>query len=92
MKTTVCYMSQLRRSAGVPREVLDADGRSTVQDFVSKVVCDRHPNLAKTILNDTGDFHPVLMMFVGEDQIDLNTPHPLKDGDEITLMFPISGG
>jgi molybdopterin converting factor small subunit len=92
MKIDVSYMSQLRRSAGLARETLDVAGPTTVQEFLSDVICRRHPNLGKAILGANGVLHPILMIFVGDRQIDAATPAPLADGNEVTLMFPISGG
>lgn len=92
MQIDISYMSQLRRAAGVSRETLEVAEPSTVQDFLANIVCARHPNLKKAIMGDNGEFHPVLMIFVGDQQIQPATPHPLSNSNEVTLMFPISGG
>jgi hypothetical protein len=48
--------------------------------------------LCETIKNADGSFREILLVFVGDRQVDLAKPFELGDGDEVSLMFPIAGG
>ncbi len=92
MQVAVSYMSQLKKAAGTSREVVEVEAGTTVQDFLLSTICTRYAGVARTILEESGALRSVLLVFVGDRQADLQTPLPLNDGDEVTLMMPIAGG
>lgn len=92
MQVTVSYMSQLKNVAGVPRETFTIDGEINIKDLVLNKICTRHGNFARAVLEPDGSLRPILVVFVGDMQVDMQAPCRLSDGDEITLMFPIAGG
>lgn len=92
MQIDVQYMSQLKKAAGVPQETLEVDGPCTVQQILTESVCSRRTRLSDTIREEDGSFRDILLVFVGDKQVDLATPFDLRDGDEMTIMFPIAGG
>lgn len=92
MQINISYLSQLKKAAGVPQESISVENPCTVQQLLSDMVCPRRVQLCKTIRNADGSFREILLVFVGDRQVDLTTPFQLDDGDEITVMFPIAGG
>ena len=92
MDINVIYMSQLKKAAGVPQETIRVEGPCTVQRLLTETVCPRRARLCETIRERDGSFRPILLTFVGDQQVDLSTPFDLNDGDDLTLMFPIAGG
>ena len=92
MEINVFYMSQLKKAAGVPQETIQVEGPCTVQRLLTESVCPRRARLCEIIRDHDGSFRPILLTFVGDEQVDLATPFHLNDGDEVTLMFPIAGG
>jgi molybdopterin converting factor small subunit len=92
MQVNVSYLSQLKKAAGVGREKVTVEKPCTVQQLLSDAVCPRRIQLCETIRNGDGSFRDILLVFVGDRQVDLATPFELRDGDEVTVMFPIAGG
>ena len=92
MQVNVSYLSQLKKAAGVAQETITIDNPCTVQELLSDTVCPRRVQLCETIRNGDGSFREILLVFVGDRQVDLATPFELGDGDEVTVMFPIAGG
>jgi len=92
MQVNVSYLSQLKKAAGVAQETITVDGPCTVQQLLSDAVCRRRVELCAAIRNGDGSFRDILLVFVGDRQVDLAVPFGLGDGDEVTVMFPIAGG
>ena len=92
MQINVSYLSQLKKAAGVAGETITVDKPCTVQELLTDSVCPRRVQLCQTIRNGDGSFREILLVFVGDRQVDLATPCELGDGDDITVMFPIAGG
>lgn len=92
MEININYMSQLKKAAGVPQETLTVDNPCTVQQLLEDSICPQRVKLCETIREPDGSFRPILLVFVGDRQVDLDIPYDLRDGDEVTIMFPIAGG
>ena len=92
MQISISYLSQLKKAAGVPQETIAVESPCTVQQFLSDAVCSRRAQLCNTIRNADGSFRDILLVFVGDRQVNLEEPFQLDDGDEIAVMFPIAGG
>lgn len=92
MQINVSYLSQLKKAAGVAQESITVQNPCTVQQLLSGPVCSRHAQLSDTIRHADGSFRDILLVFVGDRQVDLGAPCELGDGDEVTVMFPIAGG
>ena len=92
MKITVEYAAQVKRAAGVGSEVVEVDDGYSVQQLVQHVA-QQHGDTLSTLLFDADrNFHPSLLLFVGDNQIRWDTEAPLNDGDVVTILSPISGG
>lgn len=92
MQISINYLSQLKKAAGVAQENITLDAPCTVQALLSDTICPRRTQLCETIRNGDGSFRDILLVFVGDRQVELGTPFALGDGDEVTMMFPIAGG
>ena len=88
MSVTVTYAGQAREAAGTACETSSArDVASLVRDVAA-----RHPALQPLLLRADGSPHPSLLIVVGDDQVRVDDPRPLRDGETVTVMTPISGG
>jgi len=92
MKITVRYTGQSRSAAGVPSEEIELSGPAAVTELV-KQIAHRHEEKLRALLLDTsGAIQPSLLLFVNNEQVLRGDTSKLKDGDEVTIMAPISGG
>jgi molybdopterin converting factor small subunit len=92
MRINITYLSQLKKAAGVAQETITVENPCTVQELLSNSVCPRRTQLGEAIRSADGSFRDILLVFVGDRQVDLGAPCALGDGDEVTMMFPIAGG
>jgi molybdopterin converting factor small subunit len=92
MQINVNYLSQLKKAAGVGQETITLERPCSVQELLSEAVCPHRSQLSEAIKNSDGSFRDILLVFVGDRQVDLSAPFELGDGDEVTMMFPIAGG
>ena len=68
---------------------IDCDVPTTAQDLVARLARDRGGRLAKLLLQDDRLASSVL---VAVNDRQAAGPVPLKDGDEVTVIPPVSGG
>ena len=90
MRVTVHYMAQIKRSAGCSSESVDLPNPTSVQDFLSVLTMRHGAEFKALILDDAGRPRKSLLFFVGDEHA--NPAHPLKDGDSLTILAPMSGG
>ena len=81
MKTHVKLFAILKEKAGTPELTLELPGSSTVAD----------------LLLEMERLHPGLVAGIGKTMVAVNTEYAtelqtLKDGDEVALIPPVSGG
>jgi len=81
MRVTVQLFARLRELAGGPEWIVDVPDGASIAD-VWRVTCARHPGL--------GDFAAAVSAARNEDFAPLTTP--VRDGDAIAFLPPVSGG
>ena len=60
------------------------------QDVVRQVAEMHDDSLRQLILDPSGQLHPSILLFVGDEQIAWETPFSLKNCDVITILSPVS--
>lgn len=93
MKVTVHLHGQARTAAaGNASMVVELNVDATVRHLVSQL-CDTHgPALRGLLLAGQDCLAATVLIFVGDQQMDVDDLHLLQDGDEITFLTPIAGG
>jgi molybdopterin converting factor small subunit len=92
MTVTVAYTTQLKAALGMASEQIELDSPAAVSDLL-QALRDRHQAaFADLVFGADNQLLPSVLLCVGDDQIDPNKHHPLKDGDVVTLLSAISGG
>ncbi|HYG76111.1 MAG TPA: MoaD/ThiS family protein [Planctomycetota bacterium] len=92
IRVRVTYCAQARAAAGVASDEVQLDGACTPGDLLIKVAELRGESLRRIILDSSGRPHPSVLLFVGGEQVPVNAALALKDGDEIEIVPPMSGG
>jgi len=92
VKLNVSYSGQARAAAGCGSEEFELPTAATLRDLLL-AIASRHGERIKSLLATNPERGaPALLVFVGEEQVRWETPPPLRDGDEVMLLSPISGG
>ncbi len=81
MKIKVLYFSSLKDKLGKQTEEIDLPENSTVQNLIS-ILKEKYPNISDSLDN--------VMFALNEEYVDKDSP--LKDGDTVALIPPVSGG
>jgi len=91
IQIVVHYRAQARVAAGVAEETVELEAGCTPADVIVRVA-QRGENLKRLLLDAEQRPHPSLLVFVGGEQISVNAPQPLKNGDVLEILPPMSGG
>jgi molybdopterin converting factor small subunit len=89
MRVTVEFFGPAREAVGESRLGVDCDSSATAQDLVARLARERGGRLAHLLLADDR-LAPSILIAVND--VQAAGPVPLKDGDEITVLPPVSGG
>lgn len=92
MKVTLQYFAQLAQAAGAATRTIELDAACTAQELVCRVSQEHGDAFRELVLDDTGRLAPTVLLFVGDEQIAWDSPHLLRDRDEVFLATPIAGG
>jgi molybdopterin converting factor small subunit len=88
MSVTVKFSGQAREAAGVPALTAAA---ACVAELL-KELAGRNEALRPLLLRADGTPSPSLLVVVGDEQVRVDDPRPLRAGDVVTVMTPIAGG
>lgn len=91
MKVEVEYTGPARAAAGCRSESLQLPEPSSTADLLRALAQARGDALRRLLVAEDGAPRP-LLLFVNGAQAAVAPPQPLKDGDRVLLLFPISGG
>jgi len=92
VKLKVSYSGQARAAAGCGSESFELPAPATLHDLLL-ATASRHGERMKALLETSpARSAPAVLVFVGEEQVRWDAPPVLKDGDEVMLLSPISGG
>ena len=82
MRLTVIYYGGLKQDVGAKRETLDLPVAALTVRELSDLLCERHPALAPRLRSVAVAVNDALV----------EGDYLLRDGDEASLLPPVSGG
>jgi molybdopterin converting factor small subunit len=89
MRVTVEFFGPAREAAGTAHLAIDCDQTDTAQDVVARLAAERDGRLAHLLLAN-GRLAPSVLVAVNDREA--VGPATLNEGDEITVIPPVSGG
>ena len=92
IRVRVRYCAQANVAAGIAEEEITLDGPCAPADLIVQIASAHGDELRRVLLDADGRPHASVLLFVGEEQTSVNAREPLKDGDVIEILPPISGG
>ena len=91
MIVMVEYFGPARDAAGVVRESVECDPPCPAVELVERIARERGGRLAALLLKD-GRLSRSVLLSVGDRQIGRDEEMLLRDGDEVVVIPPVSGG
>ena len=93
VKVKAKYFAFIREKTKTYREELDLPEDSTPMDFVMKVV-EKYPSLKGILLTEGGELKKNLLISVNAEVVPRGElkERRLREGDEVVILPPISGG
>ena len=92
MKIRIKLLGQARSAAQKDCDDIECGADATLDRVLGQLAEKYGDALRKILLDDRGKPHASVMLFVNEEQVYPGTPIFFRDGDELTIMPPISGG
>jgi molybdopterin converting factor small subunit len=91
MRVTLRFFAQVKAAAGEPRREVELPDGATVADALRAAI-EENPGLSRFLVRDDGELNGTVLLFVGEESVDPDDGRPLRDGEAVDVMSPISGG
>lgn len=92
MKITLRYTSQLATAAGRSDEIIEFSDGTLLLDLLKTVAGNYGSDFSKFVMNDEGNPITTLVVAVNGTQVDPGDKISLKEGSEVILITPMSGG
>lgn len=91
MNVRVTLTAQARDAAGRGETAVALGSDRTVKGLLA-ALAEAHGPLRGFLLRADGTPHRSVLVVVGDEQVPVDDPRELKDGDAVTVMTPIAGG
>jgi len=92
MKITVQYGAQARAAAGTAAESVEVEPGCELSGLVRLLAARHGQPFRELMLGPEAQPRLSNIAVVGEEMVRWNEPRPLRDGDVVTILSPISGG
>jgi molybdopterin converting factor small subunit len=92
MKIQIIYTAMLKSAVGASDELVEISPGSTLKECLLQLISLHGQPLGSMLLRDGNELQPSIILCLGNEQVLLEHPNPLQDGDELTILSAISGG
>lgn len=92
MKIKFQFTSQIALLAGRDEETIEIQESATIQQAMNKLLANKSDDFKKLIFTDSHKLLQAILLIKNDNQIEYDDSSPLKDGDEIIIFSPMSGG
>ena len=92
VKVNIQYMSKVRNAAGISSEIVEVPVACTIEKLIDDILCPKNEGLKDYLLEGDCINKKVMLIYVGDQQVAHDSPLELKNGDEVIIMSPITGG
>lgn len=91
MRVRVTLAAQARDAAGTGELSVALGADRSVRGLLGALAASCAP-LRPFLLKGDGAPHPAVLVVVGDEQVPVDDPRELRDGEAVTVMTPIAGG
>lgn len=92
MRIVVKYMAQLKQAAGAASETVEVESRCSAEEILRRLAEKHGESYRRVVLDSQGGVRRALLVFVGNEQVRADAPRTFHDGEELTILAPMSGG
>lgn len=92
MRINVQYTAQIKAAAGVASDTIEIHQGAGLAESIRQAARQGNDALHKLLIREDGSVQPTLLLFVDDECISHDVSVPLRDGQTLTIMSPISGG
>lgn len=92
MQINITLSGQIKRAAGFGSQQVEVSHEADDVAAIRELSRNGPEALQRILLTDTNDIQPTLLRFVNDAMIPAGQSMQLKDGDELAILTPVSGG
>lgn len=92
MNVRVRLAAQAREAAGREETSVALGPDRTVRGLLAALAAAHGDPLRTMLLRTDGTPHPSVLVVLGDEQVPVDDPRELREGDAVTVMTPIAGG
>jgi len=92
MKVTVRYSAQARHAAGRAFEEIELGVPISIKALLAHLAEKNENGLRNLLVDANGNSRAAVLVFVNDEQMQPGASDQIKDGDEVEILSPISGG
>lgn len=92
MKIKLRYTAQLKDVAKVGVDAMELEEGSGIQTLLPLLIAKYDKAFGAILFDKEGNYRNSNLLVVNQSQVNYEENTPLKDGDQVTIMSPISGG
>jgi len=86
------FTAQIKDAAGVGIDILELPKNENLQSILKRLTERYGENFRRILYDDKGIYNNSNLIVVNQVQVYYNENDILNDGDELTLLSPVSGG
>lgn len=91
MKINVKYLTKVQKVLGKKKEEFEIQEETNIRTFIEKYLLKKHTEL-KDLFFSNGSFNEEILIFLNDNQENIDGSAKLGEGDNLTFMVAISGG
>lgn len=92
MKVRVHYTTQLKTTVGRATDDVELEDNATLGTLLEQLARRHGDPFRDMILDGSGGLLPSVLICIGDTQTESDIEASLNEGDNVTLLSPISGG
>jgi molybdopterin converting factor small subunit len=92
MKIKFIYTSQIALFAKTDEEIVEIQNQANIQQAITALLLSKTEEFKQLLFNQSNTILQAILLIKNGNQIPYNDLSSLKDGDEIMIFSPMSGG
>jgi molybdopterin converting factor small subunit len=92
MMVRVEYTAHLKRAAGTASEEIEIGAAASLSELIETLTELHGENFRNQMLDSKGNLRPAAVIAVNGEQVYLESPRSLQEGDRVLFLAAIAGG